>query len=824
MSDSVDPGRHTEVLRRLRELYEYAADLDRPRAALPIGLMLADIVPAMPVDHPERNDLAAEGLDRLAESGDVSPAVVAAAERLRECCPPAAAAEPDPGPAAFPLRGGDLNWDLDWQALRGPAEASRNLVAMLPLLASMFPPLAGPLKSIKEVLDAFEQGQWSPGRDAVLNTAIEQVEASSLGTGTGLILRTAAMMIRMQRCQQTLAKGGQPDWPSLAELDWLIAQLESADDLSAGLGAPFGAIDGLHHLYFATVIMMRLQVSVRGPGVRQDAAWRADILRLLDRAVDHLSQAPPAYAGLIQPVRDKLAGMAVTMRDKFPGMAAASGRASRTATPPGPSPAPPLPPQPVPAQPQAPAPPEATSADDITAWLSNPGISQLSPQVLDGLQILISQAGGPTANVLTGLLLAMEAVNSRKWNPAYDDRLAELEAEADRLTGDDQSLPTRAMMTALLAIAHSVRCLQRSASPQIAEHPAEDDFRAVLAETESALELAGRPAVGPPGGMLDALSAMLHSQAAIILVELSRLDVPHRTDLLARARGHFGRIPAGMRDQVPVLGDMSVLAQLMEGSIAPDDPAVDAVIDWNPNIWDREGGDLRRALERAARAGNSQEPEDIVAALQELQAVWIMLSAGSPMRAQLLIAMATMQNLLIIRTGSTQGGADAASIAIAAVRTATNPGELRGAAHLLVANFLLLVSRRDHSGPFPEAADALGTALAGVRPDDWVVRTTLLTAVAAAAALSAATDPEGSRTAAREALADAERALPDPLPTDDWYATAQLLGNWAVARGSASATTTPCHWPRGWWTRSRPSCPAIRASTPRPPNSNACAG
>lgn len=221
MSDSGDPRLPDDILRRLRELYEYADDHDRPLAALRLGLALADKVPGLPADHPQRDALTAEGLDRLTESGDVSPAAVAATDRLRKCRPAAAAPEPDPGPASFSLPGGDLNWDLDWQALRGPAEASRNLVAMLPVLASMWPPLAGALKSIKEVLDAFEQGQWSPERDAALNTAIEQVEVSGLGTGTGLILRTAALMIRMQRCQQTLAEGGQPDWPSLAQLDQL---------------------------------------------------------------------------------------------------------------------------------------------------------------------------------------------------------------------------------------------------------------------------------------------------------------------------------------------------------------------------------------------------------------------------------------------------------------------------------------------------------------------------------------------------------------------------------------------------------------------------
>jgi hypothetical protein len=228
VSDSGDPGQGGDVIRRLRELYDGADDEDRPRAALYLGLALADQVAGLPADHPERGDRAEEGLARLAESADASPAAAAAAaERLKSCRPAPAPQEP----SSFTLPGGDLKWDLGWEELRGPAEAGRNLAAMLPFLAGNLPPhdpLRIALTNIKEVLDAFEQGQWSPERDVVLSAAIEQVEANGLGTGIGLILRVTAMMIRMQRCQQTLKDGGRPDWPSLTELDRLIAGLEAA--------------------------------------------------------------------------------------------------------------------------------------------------------------------------------------------------------------------------------------------------------------------------------------------------------------------------------------------------------------------------------------------------------------------------------------------------------------------------------------------------------------------------------------------------------------------------------------------------------------------
>ena len=55
--------------------------------------------------------------------------------------------------------------------------------------------------------------------------------------------------------------------------------MESAEDLGSSLGAPFQAVDGMHHLFIAAVVMMRLMVDVRQPDVRRDQAWRDDITR-----------------------------------------------------------------------------------------------------------------------------------------------------------------------------------------------------------------------------------------------------------------------------------------------------------------------------------------------------------------------------------------------------------------------------------------------------------------------------------------------------------------------------------------------------------------
>jgi hypothetical protein len=77
--------RHEQTVKRLRELHNYADEVDRPRAALLLGLAVADLVAELAEDDPRRGTLAEEGLSRLAESADVSPAVVTATELLREC-------------------------------------------------------------------------------------------------------------------------------------------------------------------------------------------------------------------------------------------------------------------------------------------------------------------------------------------------------------------------------------------------------------------------------------------------------------------------------------------------------------------------------------------------------------------------------------------------------------------------------------------------------------------------------------------------------------------------------------------------------------------
>ena len=166
------------------------------------------------------------------------------------------------------------------------------------------------------------------------------------------------------------------------------------------------------------------------------------------------------------------------------------------------------------------------------------------------------------------MLLAMEAANSRKWTPEYDERLAELERKASHQEAARGTPGERALAAAMLAMTHGVRCQRRSVSPQSAEHRSVDEFTAVIAESESALELLRQLADGGQSA-IESVTAIVQAHTAMLLVDLSRLDGQRRSALLARARAHFEELPAEMLEGMPLIGDMSALQQLMEGRIQP---------------------------------------------------------------------------------------------------------------------------------------------------------------------------------------------------------------------------------------------------------------
>jgi len=792
MSDPADLTALEDVIRRLRELHAAAGHDDRPRAALYVGLASADLIALLPEGDRRRGELATDAVARLDDLNDGPPETAELAERLRGYLP----AEPE----LIELGGGDLNWDVDWAALQGPAESAKSVIDMMPFLASMLPPgapMRQALTSITDVLQAFERGQWTPERDRSLSAAIEQVEAGGLGAGLAMMLRLIAMTMRVRRCQQVADAGGQPRWPSLAELDELIAGFEAADDLSESLGGPFQAIDGLHHMYIAAAISMRLLVDTKRADVHRDKAWRDNVLRLLDQADEHLRHLPPAYAGMARELRAKLSSLATTLRNATPPPGPRAGRNTVPAPPPPASPRPAPQTTAVPPPAAAPPPilakqgtappsvPDLAGLADATAgaWDNLAAMGQYSGRAFEGLQVLAGMVDDPVVKGLGGMMAALGATNSRRWTPEHDQQLAEMERQAAGLA-DNGPGRQRFVLAAMLAVMRATRYQQQSASLRSADPPPASELTAVIGEIESALETGRSVTASAPNPMVTEVSTILRVQAAMLLVDLSQLDQAHRPELLARARAYFDQMPAEVMDRLPMLRNMAVLEQLIEGRIEPDDPAVKPVVNLSSDAWDRSGSDLKPALATADRARRSQRPEDIAAALLELQAVWVRLSAGNPMRAQVLVPIATQRALLANWTRGEQTAVDAAGPAIAALSAAGPPAE-RDAAAQLTANILIqMLSRGQFGGPFREMEEAARRALVGLGGNDWAPRLSLLIAVGAAMTMRAhAQSDETLRVAAKQVIAEAVQMLPEPEPTSAWFAAAQLLFAWTGVHG-----------------------------------------
>jgi len=146
---------------------------------------------------------------------------------------------------------------------------------------------------------------------------------------------------------------------------------------------------------------------------------------------------------------------------------------------------------------------------------SNPAIGQFFPSRLwTDLGSSPIRAGGPRCRKpWPACFLAMDAVSSRRWTPEYSDRLAELEHEADQLTGQDTSAADRAMVTTMLAAVNAVRTQQRSASPRPEEHPSAEEYARVDSRDRIGPWTYSR---GPPRNCrfstATGLSASLHAQ------------------------------------------------------------------------------------------------------------------------------------------------------------------------------------------------------------------------------------------------------------------------------------------------------------------------
>ena len=503
MSVSGDLAQQEDVIRRLRELHDTADDEDRPRAVLLLGLAIADLVAGLPDDDARRGELAAEGLSRLAESADDSAAVTTARELLRGCLPAAASGT---GPGAGVVSAGrqreaGLGPGLGGAAgLGGSSQEPDGHVAVPGVdVPADRTAGAGPHEH--------RRGDRRLRSGTVVAGARRGAHESDRAGGGGRPGHRAggdAAGDRHDDQGAALPGGrtgdGQPNWPALAELDTLIADMESADDLGSSLGAPFQAADGMHHLFIAAVVMMRIMVDIRQPDVRRDQPWRDGILGLLDRADDHLRQTPPAYR-------------------PGSGDAGHAGRDVRRAQPRDDA-AGPASPDPGPgAVPRfSPAAPLSLAAPLSPAPLSPAvvGRSGLRPGHGPGHGSVLSADPAGTAGSRRpdrgsglegarqhvagdgrGQLQAVDPAGRRAGWPSWSGRRS-----AGRL---GTSSADRAAVTAMLAVMHAVRSQQRSASPRPEEHPSAEEYAALIAETESALELITQSAAAGPDPMAGGL-------------------------------------------------------------------------------------------------------------------------------------------------------------------------------------------------------------------------------------------------------------------------------------------------------------------------------
>ena len=794
MSASSDRSRQEEVVERLRELHAAATDEDRTRAALYLGLAIADLISLLPDDDPRRGVLPEEGLACLDESSDTSSAATTARELLAAYR--AASQEPD----SFRLTSGDIHWDLDWEALRGPTEAARQLTATLPMMSSMLPagtPLRRALTDIADVLGAFDRGEWSAEHDTTLTSAIQEVETGGLGTGLGVMLRMIAVVIRVHRGRLAEQAGRQSSWPPLADFDGLIADMEAADELAGSMGAPFQNMDGLHHLYIAGVIMMRLYVDTRNRDEPRDTARREHTLHLLDRADDHLRQTPAAYDGPVQHMRANLAKVTADLRRAGPPPTAPAATLRSSA---------PSPPEPeaaqVPAETTAAAgsaeagPPDSAPAETVLSgteagnpaapsWNMDGPFSQFaSPEIMAGFKLLAEATGSPVMSSVTQLTSVLQSALARRWTVEADEGLAALRDKATRLEEESEaSLPDRAMVAAMLAMARVSQWNLQSADPRPAERPSADEAADIIAEIEVALQLLSAAAAQSPFTPVFAeLEGPLHAQAAMLLTDLGRADgeTPD-AGLLACARDHMAQVPPEMLDQMPsVVRDIFLLQRLVADNSTPDAEEAERLATRFREVIETTG-DLAAAEGAAEQARQAGNPDDIAAAIHELNKAGNALPAGSPQRARVLNLLAEMQTLLAVHTNDPLALGDAVGSAVEALRAASGPAESKSAIQRLIATCGIMLTTGRPDGPLDEAEQLLRGTLTSAAPDDWPLRVVATAGIAAAVAVRAAGSGDQSlRSDSMRLIMDAERLLPDATPTEDWYGAARNLYTWAV--------------------------------------------
>jgi hypothetical protein len=788
-------SRPEEVIGRLRELYEYAEDDDRRRAALLLGLAIADRAAMLPDSDAGHGELARQGSSLLDESGEDSPSVREARESLDR------SRQLSQGPDTFLLRGGDLNWDVDWEALRGPSEAAANMRAMLPMLASMFPaqsPLRQALTDFVEVSNAIDRGQWTPASDVMLKKSIEQFEQADLDPGLGMVLRFVALFVRVQRCRLAEQAGGHPVWPPLADIDALITEFETTDLLDNLVWGPFpSSMEGFPHYIIAFLLTVRLLADIRSPDIRRDAPWRDNVLQLLARADEHFDKAPPAYAGLVRQMRDNLAQPREALRQWQHAPSPASPPPRTTPIPrPGPAPAA--------AQPPATDPATARPSLDkvldevkegvvvdgpATPWfsLSGPFGQFATPAGLAGVRLLAQASENPVLMALTRVMSVFEAAVARRWTEAAEREVAELERQAEQdYEGPDSALSERAKVKSMLAVAHVVKWQLCSQSPRLDERPSAREAVGLVTEMETALDLMkAATAEYPDAPGLDGLQGILHMMVSSVLTDIGRPGGPQPdAEMIRRSREHLAQVPPSLAEQLPpVVQDVFLLQELIgAGRQATEDEAARLAGRFG-EVYETSGIALLSAETAVAEVRRSPTLASLGVALGELNQAGVVLPAGHPLHFRRLILLAEMQTLLACHSTDPLPISDAIGTTIDAGQIASTVGEQQSAARRLVLIFSAMVTMGHGDGPFDQAEEFFRSALAGAADADWALRVTATVGLGAVAGLRAAqSGDQQAHDLAERLIADAETLLPPAEVTNDWYAAAHALYLWTSTR------------------------------------------
>ncbi|WP_256788127.1 CHAT domain-containing protein [Frankia sp. AvcI1] len=391
-----------EGVRRLREMYAEAGEADRGRAALSLGLAIADFVDHLPAGDTRLPELAREGVGRLTEaeadehSAELASARARALSRLGHrlrVAPPTATVQP----SADRLPGAPFDFgpgvDVNWPAWREAEQWTRSGFDVLRFLSAIAPgeyePVVQAAERLAKVSDASGLGSEATRQagTAYLNEVLAHADTVGLDDGQSVLTRAFLLMFRIVRATE-VDGGGQPvDWPSAAELDTAIADLEGVDHQS--LMAVPAPMAGMTNVLLAGLIVSRVQIDIRDGVDGRPVSWYDDTIRRLEQVRGHLASPPPMFGGMAQTLRDACDRATADLRLARDVVARLRSAPPR---PPAPSPAP------APSPPPAPAPPPASAASAPSAPSPplGPAPSSISLEDSPSLVESPSPAGSPS--------------------------------------------------------------------------------------------------------------------------------------------------------------------------------------------------------------------------------------------------------------------------------------------------------------------------------------------------------------------------------------------------------------------------------------------